>query len=153
MVVGCCVNSRGSCFCAHSELLLFRKMAESTPLRKSSTPRAKIRAILVEHVNRELNAALSGERDLSRSVGWTIKAITTMDREAVLRFRKEEKEALLMLEEAALMEDEALKIKQEVKKELEIIARMRDEMEAYDEEDENYRCDDESCLMCMFDDD
>ena len=124
-------------------------MAESTPLRKSSTPRAKIRAILVEHVNRELNAALSGERDLPSSVGWTIRAITTIDREAVLEFQKEEKKALLMLEEAALMKDEALKIRQEVKKELEI-ARMRDEMEADDEEDENYSCDDESCLMCMF---
>ena len=121
-------------------------MAESTPLRKSSTPRAKIRAILVEHVNKEVNAALSGERDLPKSVGWTIRAITEMDREAVLEFQKEEKKALLMLETAALMEDEALKIRQEVEKELEI-ARMRDEMEADDEEDENYRCD-ENCLMC-----
>ena len=121
-------------------------------MRKSSTPRAKIRAILVEHVKREVNAALSGERDLSRTVGWTIRAITEMDREAVLEFQKEEKEALLMLETAALMRDEALKIEQEVKKELEI-ARMKDEMEAEDEEDENYRCDDERCLMCMFDED
>ena len=116
---------------------------------KSSTPRAKIRAILVEHVNKKMNAALSGERDLSSSVGWTIRAITSMDREAILEFQKEEKKALLMLEEAALMEDEALKIMQEVKEELEI-ANMRDEMDANnedDEEDENYRCD-ENCLMC-----
>jgi hypothetical protein len=125
-------------------------MAESTPLLKSSTPRAIIRAAFVEHVNKEMNAALSGKRNLSKSVGWTIKAITEMDREVVLEAQKEKKKALLMLEEAALMKDEALKIEQEVKEELEIARKRDEESKTNGEASGNYRCDDDGCLVCMF---
>ena len=116
---------------------------------KPSTSRTMIRAALVEHVDKEMNAALSEERNPSKSVGWTIRAITEMDREAVLEFQKEKKKALLMLEEAALMNDEALKIEQEVEKELETARKRDEESKTNGEASGNYRCDDEGCSMCV----
>ena len=137
---------------AYADPLLFRKMAEPTPLLKSSTPRAIIRAALVEHVNKEMNAALSEKRNPSKSVSQTIKAIIKMDEEAVLEAVKEKKKALLMVEEAALMNDEALKMEQEVKKELEEARKRDEESNANGEANGNYRCDDEECSMCVSND-
>ena len=134
-------------FCAYPELLLFRKMAESTSPRKSPVPRDEIRNILVEHVRRELNAALSGEYNPSSSLAWTIKAIADLDRATMLEIEKEKRRILMLLEEAAMMEDEAQKLMEEVREEEAEIARMRNEMAADNEEDDDYKCD-ENCLMC-----
>jgi hypothetical protein len=65
----------------------------------------------------------------------------------MLTTEKEKRRVLMLQEEAARMEDEAQKLMEEVKCEEAEIARIRDEMAADDEEDDDYKCD-ENCLMC-----